>query len=182
MKTKIRPYELGQGFYIGLIRSQIDSIVDPLKKLDFPKYSNDEQRSLEIELVLFSTFSIMHTLRYKMAEKYYNEAFSGFGDLFYEDLQEDLQTTIAKDKNKFREFLYFRHRGYDEFFNKQFKNITSKTQDSFALMGLAEIFYKNAIGREPNAYEMHLMNTVLFATFIATGRGVKNILESYEII
>lgn len=182
MKTKIRPYELGQGFYISIIRSQIDSIVDPLKKLDFPKYSNDEQRYLEIELVLFSAFSVMHTLRYKMAEKYYNEAFSGFCDLFYEDLQEDLQTTIAKDKNKFREYLYLRHRGYDEFFNKQFKNITSKTQDPYALTGLAKIFYKIAIGREPKADEMHLMTTVMVATFVATGRGVKNVLEGCEII
>lgn len=178
MKTKIRPYELGQGLYIGLIRSQIASIVDPLKKFDFPKYSNDEQSSLEIELVSFSTFSIMYTLRHKIAEEYHNEVFSGFGDLFYEDLQ----MTIAKDKNEFREFLYLTHRGYDEFFNKLFRNITSKTQDPFALTGLAKIFYKNAIGREPNTDEMHLMTTVIVATYVATGKAVKNILESYEII
>lgn len=178
MKTKIRPYELGQGLYFGLIRSQIDSIIEPLKKLDLPEYSNDEERSLEVELVFISTFSIMSALRYKMSEEFYREVFFGLSDLFYEDLQ----GSIAKDKNEFREFLNLRYRSYDEFFKKQFVNIASKAQDPFALTELARIFYKNAVGREPNTNEMHLMTTIIVATHVATGEAVNNILESYEIM
>ncbi len=178
MEIKIKSYELGQGLYSILIRNQIASIVDPLKKPEFPIYSNNERNHLETEMVLFSSFSILYTLQYKLATEVYNKVFSGFCDLFHEDLWTDIE-----DKNKFREtFLFQRYSEYNQFFDKQFKDIAiAKTQDTFYLTEIATIFYKNALGRKPNNDELHFMTTVLIATYIATGKAVTNIIESYEI-